>query len=345
MKDIVIFAPDNCMASTLTGPMDVFSAAGISWSLINGLPVSPLFDISLTAISGHKIKCHNHFEIPTKTSWQDIQSADLILIPSFAYTGNEPKLSKDLIHWFKTMAENGTLIASVCTGAFFLSATGLLENKRATTHWAFLKQLKVKNPSVELVPDAILVDDGGIITAGGGSAWHDLVLFLIERLVGLDVANQSAKMFLLDRHENPQSSYAIASLPISHNDAAIKKAQCWIAENYANADVIIQTIEESSLTSRTFYRRFSRAVGTTPLKYLQSIRIEKAKTLLAETNRGVEDIATEIGYLDVGSFRKLFKNEVKLLPAQYRKKFSSGTTASILHSGIKKESTTERTLQ
>jgi len=315
------------MPSTLTGPMDVFSAAGVSWNFVNAQPITPLFDVSLSAVAGHKIKCHNGLEIPTQTHWRDIDCADVVFIPSFAVMGGGPKLPDDLIAWFKKMAEGGAIIASVCTGAFFLAGTGLLENKQATTHWAFQDQLKMQNPSIQLLRDSILVDDGGIITAGGGSAWHDLVLYLIERLVGLEVANQTAKMFLLDRHEIQQTSYASSVPQVYHNDAAVVKAQQWIALNYVSADVVNQAMQQSSLASRTFYRRFSRAVGVTPLKYLQSIRIEKSKMLLETSNRSVEDIAIEVGYLDVGNFRKCFKREVKLLPAEYRKKFSSGIPA------------------
>lgn len=324
MKQIVIFAPDNCMPSTLTGPLDVFTAAGVSWNFINAEAVSPCFEVSLVTGHGYKIQCYNGIEIPTKTSWRDIEQADLIFIPSFAFLGTGPKLPDDLIQWFQKMAANGAIIASVCTGAFLLAETGLLDNKRATTHWAFQNQLQALYPSIKLMTDPILVEDKSIITAGGGSAWHDLVLFLIEKLAGLEIANQAAKMFLLDRHDNPQASYASAYQPTYHNDAAVEKAQRLIKKNYASSSIINQAINESALAERTFYRRFKKAAGITPIKYIQLIRIEQSKTLLETTNCGIEEISAQVGYENPSSFRKLFKQEVQLLPAEYRRKFSSG---------------------
>ncbi|MBL4608319.1 MAG: DJ-1/PfpI family protein, partial [Pseudomonadales bacterium] len=153
MKKIVLFAPDNCMPSTLTGPMDVFSAAGVSWNFINAQAPLPCFEIEAVSSHGNKIHCHNGIEFPVKHSWRDIDEADLIFIPSFVVLGAGPTLAPDLIHWFQTMAAKGTIIASVCTGAFFLAGTGLLDNKKATTHWAFQDSLKQQYPHIELVRD------------------------------------------------------------------------------------------------------------------------------------------------------------------------------------------------
>ena len=312
------------MPSTLTGPMDVFASAGISWNFINAQAPQPCFEVETVTTHGNKIRCHNGIEFPVKNNWRDIKEADLIFIPSFAVLGAGPTLAQDLIDWFQEMASKGTIIASVCTGSFFLAATGLLNQKNATTHWAFQELLKNQYPEIKLLKDQILVEDNNIITAGGGSAWHDLVLFLIERLSGLEAANQVAKMFLLDRHENPQSSYATSLPPSHHNDNAILEAQKWMAEHFKSSGTINEAIKHSGLAERTFYRRFKQAVGFTPIKYLQLLRIEKSKTLLEDTNNAIEDIAFQIGYENAGSFRRLFKQEVKLVPAEYRKKFRSG---------------------
>ncbi|MBV1871560.1 MAG: helix-turn-helix domain-containing protein [Gammaproteobacteria bacterium] len=324
MKKIVLFAPDNCMPSTLTGPMDVFTSAGVSWNFINAQAPLPCFEVETVTTHGNKIRCHNGIEFPVKNNWRDIKEADLIFIPSFAILGAGPTLPQDLVDWFQDMAAKGCIIASVCTGTFFLAGTGLLNHKRATTHWAFQDLLKKQYPDIEVVEDHILVDDNNIVTAGGGSAWHDLVLFLIERFSGLEAANHVAKMFLLDRHENPQSSYATSLPPSHHNDKAILDAQKWMAEHFKSTGAINQAIQHSGLAERTFYRRFKHALGFTPTRYLQLIRIEKSKVLLEDTSNAIEDIAFQIGYENVGSFRRLFKQEVKLVPAEYRKKFRSG---------------------
>ena len=324
MKKIILFAPDNCMPSTLTGPMDVFASAGVSWNFINAQAPQPCFEVETVTSHGNKIRCHNGIEFPVKNSWRDITEADLIFIPSFAVLGVGPTLPQDLIDWFQSMAAKGTIIASVCTGAFLLAGTGLLNNRQATTHWAFQDLLKKQYPDINLVRNQILVNDGGIVTAGGGSAWHDLVLFLIEHFSGLEAANHVAKMFLLDRHENPPSSYAMSLPPSHHSDNAVLDAQKWLVTHFASSSAINDAILHSGLAERTFYRRFKQAIGTTPIKYLQLVRIEKSKILLEETNKVIEDIAFQIGYENAGSFRRVFKQEVKLVPAEYRKKFRSG---------------------
>lgn len=323
MRNVTIFASDNAMPSTLTGPLDVLGTAGMSWNMIAGKVPQPLFRVALATISGDPVRCFNGLSIPPTHRCEDISAADIVLIPSLAVGPTGVSLSPPAVDWLQKMHAGGAVMASVCTGAFVLAAAGLLNGRRATTHWAFQDYLRVNCPEAHVMADRILVDEGSVITSGGGSAWHDLVLYLIERYAGREAAVDAAKMFLLDRHIDTQAPYALLCRPTPHRDAPIRAAQHWMEKNFDRADVVAGALLESGLVERTFNRRFKQATGSTPIFYVQCLRLEQAKRYLQSTADSIENIALSVGYQNPGSFRRLFKRHVGILPADYRRMFGA----------------------
>ena len=201
-----------------------------------------------------------------------------------------------------------------------LAEAGLLDGRTATTHWAFQALLRQRYPRVRLAPQAILVDQGRIVTAGGATSFVNLALFLVERLLGQDVAWASSRMFLVDPNKSPQGAYAAFSTQKDHDDEPILHAQEIIEKEISNAPAIDELAHRVSLSRRTFVRRFHLATGNAPRDYIQRVRVEAAKRAL-ERGDLVGSVAGHVGYDDAVAFRKLFVRLAGLTPAEYRSRY------------------------
>jgi transcriptional regulator GlxA family with amidase domain len=226
--------------------------------------------------------------------------------------------------WLRDMHMAGAVLSSVCSGALVLADAGVLDGREATAHWAYRDMFRRYFPKVRFRESAALClkeQHSGIVTAGAVSAWHDLAFYLIARFCGYRHAIETAKVFLLTDHVDGQSPYAVMTRPMDAKDAVIGECQGWIAEHYNVENPVERMAERSGLNPRTFARRFRAATGYAPMDYVQALRIEEAKQELESDRRAVEEIAAEVGYEDVASFRRVFKKRVGLTPASYRRKF------------------------
>jgi transcriptional regulator GlxA family with amidase domain len=179
-------------------------------------------------------------------------------------------------------------------------------------------------PEIRVQPNRALVvtgDEQRIVMAGGGSSWHDMALYLIARLLGIEEAMRVARVYLIDWHHVGQQPFASLSRTRQVDDAVIARCQEWIAQNYQHESPVAAMTELSGLADRSFKRRFSKATGMTPIEYVQTLRLEEAKQILETTDTAVEAVANEVGYEDPSYFGRLFKRTVGLTPAQYRKRF------------------------
>lgn len=233
--------------------------------------------------------------------------------------------------WMSDRHAEGTTVCSVCAGAFVLAETGLMDGRRATTHWAFSDELAQRFPRIELAADNLVIDDGDIMTAGGILAWTDLGLTLVEKLMGPGVMLATARFLLVDPPRRDQSPYRAFIPKFDHGDGAILKVQHDIQADPAATHDIPEQAARAGLTERTFLRRFVRATGMRPTEYLQQVRVMKARDALETTHRAIEQIAWSVGYSDVTAFRRIFQRFTGLNPATYRQRFGlrSAATASV----------------
>lgn len=227
-----------------------------------------------------------------------------------------------LVPWLRARHREGTSLCSVCAGAFLLAATGLLDGRKATTHWALAGAFASAFPKVRLEADRMLIDDGDVLTAGGVMAWIDLGLRLIERFLTPALMLQTARMFLVDPAGREQSHYAPHTPSTAHGDAAVLRAQQWLAERYPHDVSMPRLAAASGLGERTFLRRFKSATGDTPTSYLQRLRVGRARELLELSAKAVDDVAWQVGYEDPGAFRKVFQRVVGITPGEYRRRFA-----------------------
>lgn len=223
--------------------------------------------------------------------------------------------------WLKGQHGAGATLCSVCAGAFVLAETGLIDGRRATTHWAFARLLAERFPKVRLADAHMVVDEGDIMTAGGILAWADLGLTLVGRLLGPATMLATARFLLIEPPRASQRPFAQFIPRFDHGDDAIRTSQHHIHAHAATLHGVADLAEEAGMTGRTFLRRFSAATGLTPVEYLQQVRIAKAREALEQSLTPVDRIAWDVGYSDPATFRKLFQKLTGLPPAAYRQQF------------------------
>jgi transcriptional regulator GlxA family with amidase domain len=229
-----------------------------------------------------------------------------------------------LVDWLRTMHERGAVFCSACSGIFLLADTGLFDGKDATVHFGYARAFATAYPAVPIHPERVLVISGEreeLVSSGASMSWHDLVLYLIARYAGATAAQEVARMFALQWHQDGLTPYIVFEGKRDHGDGDIQSAQQWLDQHFSVAHPVEEMIKRSRLAERTFKRRFTHATGLTPLDYVQRLRIEDAKRRLERTDTSIDEISWRVGYEDPAFFRRLFKRTTGLAPGAYRKRF------------------------
>lgn len=241
----------------------------------------------------------------------------LILPPSLDAEPSGNSIARHL-RWLIAQHGAGAILCSVCAGAFLLAEAGLLNGRSATTHWIHAQALTARFPAIRIDTEKLIIDDGDIITAGGVMAWVDLGLNLIERYLSPTVMLATARFFLVDAAGREQRFYAPQ---LGHGDKRVLKVQHWLQQHIAESPSAAAMATRANLVKRTFLRRFHKAAGMTPTRYLQHLRVGKARESLELSMLTINEIAWMVGYEDPGSFRKVFQHIMGLSPGDYRRRF------------------------
>jgi transcriptional regulator GlxA family with amidase domain len=215
----------------------------------------------------------------------------------------------------------GTVLASVCIGVFFIAASGLLDGRAASTHWNYAQTLAEHYPKVHVEANQPLLDDGDIMTSAGLMAWTELGLRLLERYLGASVAWETARYMSVEPVTRPLPG-ALFSPRLEHGDQAVLKVQHWLQAGGAQDADLAGMAACAGLEERTFLRRFRAATGLKPTEYCQQVRVGRACRMLEFTRRTVEQIAWGVGYQDPGAFRKVFQRITGLTPSEYRQRLA-----------------------
>lgn len=251
---------------------------------------------------------------------------NLIIIPAFA-TDNIQQAIKDnaaLLPWFAKQYAAGAEIASVCTGAFLLAASGVLNHKMATTHTNSAAAFYAAFPLVNLHADAVVTDDRGIYTSGGSTSSFHLMIHLLQKYCGREIAIRIAKYFSIDMDRKHQTYFGSFNPVYKHNDELVNVLQQRIQRDYAEVRTIEEMLNDIPASRRNLVRRFKQATGNTPIDYLQKTRIEAAKKVLERPGGDIVASMVAAGYNDLKTFRQLFKKKVGLTPSEYRNKYRGG---------------------
>ncbi|MEZ4224778.1 MAG: helix-turn-helix domain-containing protein [Polyangiaceae bacterium] len=279
-------------------------------------------DLSLIAVGrGRKVTAAGGLELSCDGALADTAPGDAVVVPALdPDVMHSLERNQQVVPWLRQAHHAGSDVLSACTGAFALAEAGLLDGRRATTHWAFQQDLQQRYPRVKVEHQAILVDQGRIVTAGGATSFINLAHFLVERLLGQGIARAASQMFLIDANKAPQGAYAVFSSQKRHGDEAVLRAQELIEASPAGVPAMDQLAHAVALSRRTFARRFLAATGNTPREYVQRVRMEAAKRAL-EDGKSVAETAERVGYGDPVAFRKIFVQVVGLTPAEYRARY------------------------
>ena len=283
----------------------------------------PAFNISLFCVDEIDTNHAAEFKGYRIQSICDAQKQDLIFIPAFNAANIVQAIGENqkYIPWLQQQFKAGAELACVCTGAFLLGATGLLNGKTATTHVDACPQFAHAFPTVKLQADKVVTGDGGLYTSGGSTSSFHLMLHLLQKYCGKEIAVRTAKLFSIDMDREQQTYFSTFSPVQAHNDELVAMAQQNIEAAYHNAGTIEELIKEIPGSRRNIARRFKQVTGITPIEYLQKTRIEAAKKLLVQTNQQMTEVMINSGYSDPKAFRKIFRKTVGMTPTGYREKF------------------------
>lgn len=323
MKHVTIIGFDYAYASAITGMSDLLSSVGVTWNYIQGKPSDKKFDVCIATLDGKNVKCANGITIAAHHNITEIMKTDLLIIPTIAGDiAQTLDINREVLPWLVKMHEQGADIVSNCTGAFLLAESGLLNHKKATTHWGFVKEFKKRYPLVDLQADQMITTDGSIFCSGGGMAWFDMALYLIERYCGYDIAKASSKSYVIDMGRGSQAAYSSIPGKRYHQDERILALQDWLDHHFHESLSVQNLAEYAKLSERTLKRRFKAATGETPIQYIQHLRIEAAKKRLESSKESVEKITYLVGYENFASFIRLFKRFTNMTPSAYRARFA-----------------------
>jgi transcriptional regulator GlxA family with amidase domain len=321
MKHLTILVPDGQNnLSSIVGTYKIFTRANEYWKKSGK---RELFKIELAGISKNVEFYNGLFTVRPHTNISTITKTHLIIIPSLNYNYQKTvKENKLLIDWMEKQYKHGAEIASICTGAFLLASSGLLDGKSCSTHWAVADNFRTMFPKVNLQTDKLITDENGIYTNGGAYSFLNLVIYLVEKYFDRQTAIFCSKVFQIEMDRQSQSAFTIFTGQKLHGDEMVKKAQAYI-ESKADEKISVEHLSSRfAVGRRNFDRRFIKATGNTPVEYSQRVKIESAKKAFETTRKTINEVMYEVGYSDVKAFREVFRKITGMSPLEYRGKYN-----------------------
>jgi len=319
MKQVTIVVPrGNCNLSSITGSYEILTRANEFWCKMGN---RPMMEIRIAGFVT-ELKLETGFFSVHPIDITEIKKTDLVLIPSVYYDDNIIKDNTALIAWIREQYKSGAEIASICSGAFLLAATGLLEGRSCSTHWNAASNFRRLFPNINLQIDKLITVERGIYTNGGGYSFLNLILLLVEKYFDRPTASLCSKIFQIDMDRTSQSPFFIFQTQKNHGDELVSQAQTYIEENLTEKISFEELASKLAISRRNFDRRFIKATGNTPVEYLQRVKVEVAKKTLERGRKSIFEVMNEVGYSDDKAFREVFKKITGLSPLDYRAKYN-----------------------
>jgi transcriptional regulator GlxA family with amidase domain len=270
------------------------------------------------------VRLHNGiFGVYTDALLHDVKKTDLVIIP--AISGDlrtAVKKNEAFAPWIIQQYRQGAEVASLCVGAFLLASTGLLNGKECSSHWKTANEFREMFPEVTLMDGRIVTEQQGLYSSGGATSYWNLLLYLIEKYAGREMAIIASKVYALEIDRKSQSPFIMFNGQKSHEDEPIKKAQEFIEGNIGERISVEELAEKFAIGIRHFERRFKKATNNTPAEYIQRVKIEAAKKHFENSRKNVNEVMYDVGYTDTKAFRTVFKKITGLAPTEYRNKYN-----------------------
>lgn len=308
---VVALCCDGLVAFDLTAPAQAFQLAAKRSG-------APLYELSTCSPDGGAVRTTSGFSVTPNADLRALRRAQTIVVPGYANVLAPPP--HEALAALGGAAERGARLISVCTGAFGLAHAGILDGRRATTHWAWAEELARRFPAIEVDPEALFVDAGEVLTSAGLSAGIDLALHVIRRDFGADVGERVARHMVAPPHrEGGQAQFFKPRLPPS--SGSLEPTRRWASERLSEPLDVATMSRHAGVSPRTFARRFRAETGTTPLQWLLAQRVLEARRLLEATDLPVEEVAWRTGFGTAASLRDHFRRATATTPSAYRRSF------------------------
>lgn len=250
-----------------------------------------------------------------------LECADLILVPG--WRGIDAAVPDALCDALRRASARGCQLLSICSGVFVLAATGLLNGRKATTHWRYIEALKTRYPAIDVIEDVLYQDEGDILTSAGSAAGIDLCLHVVRRDYGMEAANRVARRLVIPPHRDGSQTQQL-SRPVAQLRESQRLGQLFdfLHQHLALAHTVDSLARRVGMSQRTFLRRFQDATGTTPTRWLLNERLLRAKDYLENSKLSIDNIAEQTGFGQAATLRHHFRQHYALSPARYRKQFA-----------------------
>ena len=324
MKHLTILVPDAQAGpntiSCIIGAYHIFTEANAYQKRIGK---NIVFAIHLAGVAEQSNFVNGLLSIAPQVNISSVGKTDLIIIP--AISRDFTKLDKGnvaLVDWIRDQYKIGAGVACMCTGAYLLASTGLLNKKICSIHWNAAENFRRLFPEIILKTDRLITDENGIYTNGGGYSFLNLILYLVEKYYDRQTAIYCSKIFQVEIDRQTQSGFTIFTGQKSHSDEVVKKAQVYLEDNFYERISVEDLSRKFAVGRRNFDRRFIKATGNTPVEYLQRIKVESAKKAFETTRKTVNEVMYEVGYSDVKAFREMFRRITGMSPLEYKNKYN-----------------------
>jgi transcriptional regulator GlxA family with amidase domain len=324
---VAIIAYPGCSAWITAGLLELFAIANNARATLGERGAATArFDCHIISRSGDVVRGPHGVEFPAAAQRRryDASIVPPLWCTSLADLEVRARRLRTQIDFVVRMARRSGIFASSCSGAVLLAQAGLLSGRRATTCWWLVEWFRQAFPDVEMVPDRLVMRDRDIWTGAAGAAYMHLALELVRELAGEPLAAATAKLMLVERRRGSQSPFLVPHATPADAGSDVERAMRYLRQHASKTLAIAEICRSLAISERTLTRRFKASLGMSPLSYLQSQRVARARQLLESSDQPLERIVEQCGYEDVSSFRKLFARQVGMTPREYRLRFGNG---------------------
>jgi len=319
-----ILALDGCMLSSIASASDSLRIARTLADIRHPGAGDGMESIVFGARGQSEVKTSAGLTLGGLSSPPD--QLDVVLLPGIMHSSpyelvEHIKRLQPEIYLLRQYHLRGTMLAGTCSGSFLLAESGLLDGHRATCSWWLATAFRERYPKVKLEADAMVIEDNGMMTAGGASAVQAFMLKLIARAGGEELAQQTARLLLIDPERQSQAPYVSQALMEKPRNSLSEKAEHFLMHELHKEISVVRLAEHCGTSERSLLRHFRSHLGVSPLEHIQRLRVERAKALLETTHLSFDEVVERCGYSDSASFRKLFKRATAMTPGDYRERY------------------------
>jgi len=319
---VAVVGIGGCASINVAGLLDALRKADRAQQTVLGSNTCPVFESFLVGLNRDPVTFLDDVLVQPAVSAPEISAPDVVAVPGLDdEIGASLERNKDWVRWLAEWFDAGSRVATSCTGAFLAAEAGLLDGRRATTHWIAATEFHRRYPRVDLAVDQMIVDTGDVITSGGATTFLNLVIYLMERFGGHDRAVAAAKVMLVDGDRGSQLPYMAFGSARAHQDGTVHAAQEYIEAHLGGRLTADDVARHVGVSARTLTRRFQAATGHPPTDFQTEARMFAARRLLETTTMTITEIRRTVGYHDAPAFGRAFKRACGLSPSDYRRRY------------------------